>query len=369
MPNQVMDYLQKLGHRARVHNGTEGREQLANVYEQQGRLYKQEADSNESRARRQAMATDALQVNQLLKSGNIDAATMLVNDRLDQLGKLGADPSDTQRLADMIYNKDYESAIAATDSVIQAGAASGLLKLPGQQEGWEPMAPKTSGSQMIVETAPGQFEARDIGGIATAPPEPEFDAEAQRKYLQDARKGITALKKDFRGTEQQFNKLEAAYNAKNKVGDMALVIQLMKTLDPSSVVREGEQAQVQRTAGITDSAWNMWTSLQGTGSLTPSQRQMILDIGSEFMDGQRMATDVAVFEQLKYAEADNFNIERILGESAAKRWREPRFTAQNKVTGEPVSFSLYEVLEQAQEWGVRPADAINKLGISLGVSQ
>lgn len=325
------------------------------------------AKDAELKRRRTAMALDALQGSQLLRAGETGQVAQLLGDRLKYLQDNGIDSSDTEQAMMLLQQGDLDGLQNAFDTVVNTGAAAGLLELPAAGGGeWKPMTPKVDAAAgtVTIETAPQQFESVPIKGYTPPPPEPAFDAEAQRKYLTDARKNITSLRAGMRDTEVAFGNLENAYKQGNKVGDMALVIQLMKTLDPSSVVREGEQVQVQKTASITDQAWNLYTSLTGEGSLTPEQRREILGIGREFYQGQKMATDRAVFEQLQYAEADGFNIEQVLGKGATERWQ-ARVYQTKLPNGETINFSLYDILDKAQRTGKRPADYMREKGITL----
>ena len=71
-------------------------------------------------------------------------------------------------------------------------------------------------------------------------------------------------------------------------GDLALIFNYMKMLDPGSVVREGEFATAQNTAGVPDRVLNSYNrALEGT-RLNPKQRkeftkqaESLFDIASE----------------------------------------------------------------------------------------
>ena len=63
-------------------------------------------------------------------------------------------------------------------------------------------------------------------------------------------------------------------NAKEgtKTGDLAMVFNFMKALDPRSVVREGEQMQARATGGMADQFIAYIDAIRGQGMLTPAQR-------------------------------------------------------------------------------------------------
>jgi hypothetical protein len=166
------------------------------------------------------MAQDAMQVNQLLKSGNLDAATMLINDRIDQLKALEADPRDTQRLADMIYNGDIDGAVAATDAVVQAGVAAGLLELPGEGADAPSTSPKTDiladGSvvmtnnrgEVIVKRASGEV-VRGQAAIDLVREARRYDAELQGLRSGERAAGSQAIEK----SGEYFKQLESVGNS------------------------------------------------------------------------------------------------------------------------------------------------------------
>jgi hypothetical protein len=56
-------------------------------------------------------------------------------------------------------------------------------------------------------------------------------------------------------------------------GDQAMIFSYMKLLDPSSTVREGEQATAKNARGIPDKLRTMYNRLITGESLTPAQRK------------------------------------------------------------------------------------------------
>lgn len=73
-------------------------------------------------------------------------------------------------------------------------------------------------------------------------------------------------------------KVVEAAKTGNPAGDIALVFGYMKTLDPGSTVREGEQAQVANSGTIPQTVTNIYNKLlTGQGSLLPAQRAQFAD--------------------------------------------------------------------------------------------
>lgn len=64
--------------------------------------------------------------------------------------------------------------------------------------------------------------------------------------------------KDFTVVRDFYNRMLAANRDPSAAGDLAIIFSYMKILDPTSVVRESEQASAQNAAGVPDWLRNMW---------------------------------------------------------------------------------------------------------------
>ena len=74
-----------------------------------------------------------------------------------------------------------------------------------------------------------------------------------------------------------FNKVARSATATpSGANDVALVFGFMKTIDPNSVVREGEFAQAQDTTGVPSRVLNLYNRLTEGERLTPEQRENFL---------------------------------------------------------------------------------------------
>tara|TARA_R100001129_G_C5299929_1_gene242273 strand:+ start:244 stop:1350 length:1107 start_codon:yes stop_codon:yes gene_type:complete len=74
-----------------------------------------------------------------------------------------------------------------------------------------------------------------------------------------------------------FNKVARSATAEpSGANDVALVFGFMKTIDPNSVVREGEFAQAQQTTGVPARILNLYNRLTEGERLTPEQRENFL---------------------------------------------------------------------------------------------
>lgn len=87
------------------------------------------------------------------------------------------------------------------------------------------------------------------------------------------RKEFTAASNDFVKVRDAFGKVQKAAAAPSAANDLALIFNFMKMLDPGSVVREGEFATAQNTAGVDDRVRNVYNRLRSGERLADAQRQ------------------------------------------------------------------------------------------------
>ena len=214
-----------------------------------------------------------------LLSGHADVAEQMINERITAAENAGnAEEAAKLRANLKIVQMDPH---AAAISIGTAMTASDAIKpdvwksiLDSTQTGQKPTeAMRTQDAQLraagIVpkaEGGDGQYEAAmaKAGGVAGSEKADIFDLErkTRNEYLD--------LTKDFRTVNQSFNRLDAAENT--GAGDIALIFNYMKMLDPGSVVREGEFATAQNSGGIPTAIVNMYNRAINGTRLTDQQR-------------------------------------------------------------------------------------------------
>lgn len=94
---------------------------------------------------------------------------------------------------------------------------------------------------------------------------------------------------DFRKVDAAFNKLNTALDdTKNAtaLGDQGAIFSWMKILDPSSTVREGEYATVEKTRSWADNVRALYNRAQSGLILTPEQRKQMKDAATPLHEGQ-----------------------------------------------------------------------------------
>ena len=109
----------------------------------------------------------------------------------------------------------------------------------------------------------------------------KFEAELSRGGLtpektfeqsQKLRKEFTGLSKEFIKQRDSFARLQASAQDPSAAGDLALIFNFMKILDPGSVVRESEFATAQNAPGIPDRVRAQYNRVLEGERFTPESR-------------------------------------------------------------------------------------------------
>lgn len=132
---------------------------------------------------------------------------------------------------------------------------------------------------------------------------------SRQKMETDLRKEYNKASGDNIKVLRNYKKVEAAANNPNPTGatDVNLVFSFMKTLDPGSVVREGEFATAENTSGIPGRVLNLYNRALEGQRLTPQQRQAFLQEATAIANSQlelQTATDERFTRLAKEADVD-----------------------------------------------------------------
>lgn len=84
---------------------------------------------------------------------------------------------------------------------------------------------------------------------------------------------LSKASSEFDKVDSAFGRVEASIEAPSAAGDLALIFNFMKMLDPGSVVREGEFATAQNAAGVPERVRNTYANLLSGERLSDKQRQ------------------------------------------------------------------------------------------------
>jgi len=118
-------------------------------------------------------------------------------------------------------------------------------------------------------------------------PKPTEDPDKLLKRISDARKEFTGLKsvKDFSDVSSAYSRVINSASDPSAAGDLALIFNFMKVLDPGSVVREGEFATAQNAGGVDQRIRSLYNRVVDGTRLTVPQRADFVDRATRLYGG------------------------------------------------------------------------------------
>lgn len=137
----------------------------------------------------------------------------------------------------------------------------------------KPWANLTPDEAAALGLPPGTYQRSPEGKIeATVTPRTQDSGFGNE---QDLRKEYTARPeyKRFDDVRASYERVRAGAQRDSGAGDLGLIFGFMKMLDPGSVVREGEFANAENTAGVPDRVRNLYNRIVSGERLQPGQRQ------------------------------------------------------------------------------------------------
>lgn len=111
-------------------------------------------------------------------------------------------------------------------------------------------------------------------------------SQADIKDVANLRKEFITQSKDFIKVRDAFSKVKIAGEKPSAAGDLALIFNYMKMLDPGSTVREGEFATAQNAAGVDDRVINIYNRLLTGERLSEDQRKDFINTAGNVMEAQ-----------------------------------------------------------------------------------
>ena len=112
--------------------------------------------------------------------------------------------------------------------------------------------------------------------IASVAKDTTPEKETGFKHAKDLRNEFINQSKDFKQISDSYGRIQAAGKNPSAAGDLALIFNYMKMLDPGSTVREGEFATAQNSAGIPERVRAMYNNVTTGERLTESTRSDFL---------------------------------------------------------------------------------------------
>lgn len=100
-----------------------------------------------------------------------------------------------------------------------------------------------------------------------------------------------AQSKNFYTVRDSFNKIQASASDPSAAGDLSLIFAYMKILDPTSVVREGEQASAQNAGSAWDRVGAQYNKVVNGQRLTEAQRKDFVNRAKQLFNASKSQQD------------------------------------------------------------------------------
>jgi hypothetical protein len=142
-------------------------------------------------------------------------------------------------------------------------------------------------------------EASKLGGVG----------KERTKMIADARKEFTSLQrvKDFDKVANAYGRISASVKEPSAAGDLSLIFNYMKMLDPQSVVREGEFAAAAAAGGYGERIAAMVQKLKDGTLLTATQRADFVDRANKLYSEAESLYDNTRDQYITYATEAGFD--------------------------------------------------------------
>ena len=137
--------------------------------------------------------------------------------------------------------------------------------------------------------------------------------------------------KTFKDMRQFYNKIKSTPESPG--GDMALVFNFMKMLDPTSVVRESEYASAAKARGVPDSIANLMQNVATGKTMTPTQRKDFRNVAQIYYNNQARLYNNSVSDYRGYAAQEGLdpdNVAKIVPISEIKQTKSSQQIGQSK---------------------------------------
>ena len=219
-------------------------------------------------------------------AGNMDA-----QERMSKLGSAGFSPREifqTERSLELSRPKTPETFETIKDPYGRGGVGQRSSR-SGQISGYQGPLPQDKPTQRRIVKGADDFNYYDDTKERVFPglkATPKGDGAKPFETEQKLRKEYSGESDVFRKTQDSFRRVVSSADGKSAAGDMALIFNFMKTLDPGSVVRESEFA-LAASAGSFGQQIKAAADKVMTGQrLTPVQRADFMQTATRAYMGQ-----------------------------------------------------------------------------------
>ena len=291
---------------------------------------------------------------------------------LEVANALGIPINEPGRIKNMMGTAQVVSTLMSKGLVPEAKEV--LLKKKELLNGLQIATPKIDEQLALIDTNPEEVAANAASltqagieiGILTDPSRPT--KEQTQKRVNTLRSTADGFTKEFRTVEDAFARIKAVAEKPSAAGDLALIFNFMKMLDPGSTVRESEFATAQNAAGVPEQIRSQWKRLRNGERLSENQRADFLGQTQALFNAQQLVNDDRIAEVLDRGAQDQVEGKRILGQETLNAFnlrREAREQGPETIQGfGPANKSAADLTPE--EAGALSDEDLQRLQAELG---
>ncbi len=268
--------------------------QLAPLQVQQAGLQLETGQQQLQQAREQARLQSMVTASAQLAALPDDQKLPFLLQRKAQLTADNLPTGDTDEAIALIQAGDFDTLNRGIERGVQLGQQLGLLEVPESDlKVGRFRFSETPDGFLRLDTSTGETKEISIGSKEAERLEEERrkaaeeELEAEQTTFQRAEKlrgEFTKRSKEFFSQRDAFNRIQASAEDPSAAGDLALIFNYMKLLDPGSVVRETEFATAQNAAGVPTQVRNLFNRVLTGERLADAQRSDFLGRSNKLFD-------------------------------------------------------------------------------------
>lgn len=208
------------------------------------------------------------------------------------------------------------------DQQIEMMKATKEPKLYETHTGWQPadkaigqLKPKTEGGTTEIGKMLDELGKLTSTGGKDEGTQTRVNALRQKLFgaaEKDLRDGFAKQSKTFVSVRDSYNRISASYKDPSAAGDLSLIFNYMKMLDPESVVRESEFATAQNSASVPDKIRAAYNKVLSGERMAEGQRADFVNRSKLLMEEQIKTQKQLIGEFTRIAKAKGLDSDNII---------------------------------------------------------
>lgn len=300
---------------------------------------------NLSDVQKQQRIKQGLQLDYALENKDYDTAKRLLQEQKVALENAG---EPTQQLDALMQSLDFNPESVKTSNRVMLVTQMGAEDYTKSRQAFEKPAKKVGTYKFyekagIINTTTGETvtSVKELG-LPTQDPEKKMEQESK------IRKEFNTITRDFRSVRDATQRVRSSVKDPSPAGDLALIFNYMKVLDPGSTVREGEFATATNSGSIPQIIRAQYNKLIKGTRLDDKQRQDFLQRTNDLFKKRQRQYKKTEQEYVKLAERYQLSPENIVLDLDIIEDPEPEAQVQLGTQVQPVQMQQFESIEAAE---------------------